>query len=47
MMKALYDKSKAKPKTADQLGKIAIAEFLDPPRSSQCESIIVVMDEVL
>ena len=47
MMTALYDEKPAKPNTADLLGKIAIAEFLDPPNKRQCESTIVVMDEVL
>ena len=47
MMTALYDDKKAKANTADMLGKIAIAEFLDPPNKRQCESTIVVMDQVL
>ena len=47
MMTALYDEKPAKPNTADLLGKITIAEFLDPPNKRQCESTIVVMDEVL
>ena len=47
MMTALYDDKKAKANTADMLGKIAITEFLDPPNKRQCESTIVVMDQVL
>ena len=47
MTTALYDNKKAKPNTADLLGEISIAEFLDPPNKNQCESTIVVMDQVL
>ena len=47
MMTALYDDKTAKANTADMLGKIAITEFLDPPNKRQCESTIVVMDQVL
>ena len=47
MMTALYDDKKAKANTSDILEKIAVNEFLDPPNKRQCESTIVVMDQVL
>ena len=37
MMTALYDEKAAKPNTADLLGKIAIAQFLDPSNKRQCK----------
>ena len=46
-MKSMYDKSSAKTNTADQKGKIAIHDFLYPRNKKECQSTIVVMNEVI
>jgi len=48
LMKALCDKSPARPGTSDSVGKIAIQNFLNPVDITKATStVVVVMDEVL
>ena len=47
LMKSMYDKSPAKTHTADHKGKIAIQDFLHPNNDKECQSTVVVMNEVL
>jgi len=48
LMKALHDKSPARPGTSDSVGKIAIQNFLNPVDITKATStVVVVMDEVL
>ena len=47
MKKPAYSDESAKPGTADMLGRIAFSEFLDGDNELECQSTIVLMDEVI
>ena len=46
MMKALHDQAPAKAGSSDQVGKVAFADFINPPDTSVANSTVVLMDHV-